>query len=197
MKYIDLYRKLQHYHLFLFDLKDLGKFFPHNSSQTLKVQIHTWKKKGWIKTLKRGLYKVIYPEEKNIPDLYIANRLYSPSYVSLETALSLYSIIPQIAFKATSITTKPTRIFGQFIYRSISPKLFTGYRIIKDQGFEIKIAEPEKALLDYLYLKSKRKEDITDRFEKIILKQLNRNKIQRYLKMYPKNISAILNNIYA
>lgn len=196
MKYIDLYKKLSKYQFYVFHFGDLLNLFPKESSATLKVQIFLWHKKGWIKVLRRGIYKIAYPEEKDIPDLYIANRLYEPSYISLETALSYYSIIPEIAMGATSVTTKPTRNFGAFIYRTIRPKAFTGYRFIKERGFEIRIAEPEKALVDYLYFKMRRKEETSERFEKLALKRLNKKKLSIYAKLFPGKIEEALRNIY-
>jgi predicted transcriptional regulator of viral defense system len=197
MKYIDLYQKLNKHRLYVFRFDDLLRLFSRESPAVLKVQIHSWKKKGWLKTIRRGIYKIVYPEEKVIPDLYVANRLYEPSYVSLETVLSMYSIIPEVAIGVTSITTKPTRRFGAFTYRTVRTKAFTGYRIIKERGFEIRVAEPEKALVDYLYFKLRKKENISQRFEKEILKRLKRKKLQTYAKLYPGKIKEVLKEIYA
>jgi predicted transcriptional regulator of viral defense system len=157
MKYIDLYRKLQEERLYLFSTQDLFCLFPNEKKEILRQQIHYWKNNNWIRVLKNGFYELIYPQEKNIPDLFLANKLYSPSYVSLETALSIYSLIPEVAMAVTSITTRPTREFknhhGLFRYRSIQPRAFIGYRIIEEDKFKIKIADPEKALVDYIYFK--------------------------------------------
>jgi len=197
MKYSDLYKKLSRHRLFVFSSRDLARLFPKESPATIKVQVHHWKKKGWLKALRRGIYKIAYPEEKEIPDLYIANRLYEPSYVSLETVLSMYSLIPEVAMGVTSITTRPTRSFGAFIYRTVKPHAFVGYRIIRENGFEVRVAEPEKALVDYLYLKLRRKEEISERFEKLSLKRLNKAKLQSYARLFPGKIKEALKKIYA
>ena len=197
MKYIDLYKKLNKHRLYVFSFQDLVRLFPRHKSAILKIQIHFWKKKGWLKVLRRGVYRVAYPEEKNVPDLYIANRLYEPSYVSLETVLSMYSIIPEVAMGVTSITTKPTRRFGTFVYRTVRPQAFVGCRIIKEQGFEIRIAEPEKALVDYLYFKLRRREPISERFEAEALKGLSKRKLATYTKLYSTKIKEALKKIYA
>ncbi|HAJ95470.1 MAG TPA: hypothetical protein DCP02_04460, partial [Actinobacteria bacterium] len=96
------------------------------------------------------MYELIEPGLKsNIPDVYIANKLYAPSYISLETALSIYSLIPDIAYHVTSLTTLPTRKFnnkyGSFFYRSLKKEAFTGYKLMQYEGFKILIADREKA----------------------------------------------------
>jgi len=104
----------------------------------------------WIFRLKRGLYSL----DKNITSLKVANTLITPSYISLETVLSFYSIIPDGVVSYTSITKKQTNSyknkFGSFYYSHIKEKLYFWYNL-KDWIF---IADKEKALLDYFYLRS-------------------------------------------
>jgi len=144
MNFKELYRTLEKHKYFVFSFEDLQVFYPNETKDNLKKLIYRWKDKGWISSLKRGLYELTYPKELTIPDLYIANKLYYPSYVSLETALSHYSIIPEISMAVTSITTKPTRRFknkhGLFIYRTINPQMFSGYTVEKYQTFQVYIA---------------------------------------------------------
>jgi hypothetical protein len=58
----------------------------------------------------------------------------------------------------TCITTrnnrKFTNSFGNFIYRNIKPSLFFGYKVVETKNSKYLLADPEKALLDYLYLNS-------------------------------------------
>ncbi len=83
----------------------------------------------------------------------VANKIYAPSYVSLETVLSQSGFIPETVHQITSISTRKTRIIktplGVFSYRTVSPRLYFGYEI---QEYGSKIACAEKAILDYLYL---------------------------------------------
>jgi predicted transcriptional regulator of viral defense system len=128
------------------------------SLSSLKVynhQLHDWDKKGYIERIKRGFY--IFSNRKNEIDAKeISFHLYEPSYISMESALSYYGIIPEIVYSLTCITTRNTRrfsnSFGNFIYRSIKPSLFFGYRVVETKNSKYLLAEPEKALLDYLYL---------------------------------------------
>ena len=116
-----------------------------------------WKKKGYIISLRQGYYT--FPEYKKNPDysLYFANKIYAPSYVSLHTALSFYGLIPEAIVQLTSVSTLKTASFkndfGEYSYKSIKETLMFGYDLKSmDGGRVIRFAQPEKALLDLLYL---------------------------------------------
>jgi predicted transcriptional regulator of viral defense system len=118
-------------------------------------QLSQWVKSGYIERVKRGFY-VFSNQKKDIDAREISFHLYSPSYISLESALSYHGIIPEVVYSLTCITTKNSRrftnSFGNFIYRNIKPSLFFGYKVIETKNSKYLLAEPEKALLDYLYL---------------------------------------------
>ena len=65
----------------------------------------------------------------------LANRIYEPSYISRESALAYYLIIPESVLGVTSVSSRKTRQFdsqwGRFSYRSIKPALMFGYRVIE------------------------------------------------------------------
>ena len=86
----------------------------------------------------------------------ISNCLHRPSYVSLESAISYYNLIPEAVYSQQAITTRKTIRYetpvGTFNYRSVKPDLFFGYEIIHKDKLPVMIADIEKALLDYLYL---------------------------------------------
>lgn len=200
MNFKDLYKTLEKNKYYVFSYTDILSFYPKEKRYNLKKMLYRWKKKGWVDSLKRQLYELTYPKDFTIPDIYIANKLYSPSYVSLETALSNYSIIPEVSMAVTSITTKPTRRFknkhGLFIYRTVRPDAFTGYYIEKHGGFDILIAEPEKAFIDYLYFKTYRNKKFNlrdERLDKDLVSQLSRKKLNKYAKLF--NVS--LKELYA
>ncbi|MFO7791084.1 MAG: type IV toxin-antitoxin system AbiEi family antitoxin domain-containing protein [Bacteroidota bacterium] len=115
-----------------------------------------WQQKGYILKLRNGLYT--FPEHLSIPgfNLYLANKIYNPSYISLQFALNFYGIIPEIVMRISSVSTLKTKKFvnraGTFEYRNVKPQLFFGYEIKKSKELHILIAEPEKAIIDLLYL---------------------------------------------
>ena len=117
-----------------------------------------WQDKGYIKKIIRGHYIFANLELNENVLFEIANRIYSPSYISFEMALSFYHMIPESVYGLTSATSRKTKVFktkiGDFIYRTIQPRLLFGYKLIDYIGRRFKVAEPEKALLDYFYLKT-------------------------------------------
>lgn len=148
MKYIDLKNKIN------------KPFFTNDDIRLLslnvyKYQLNSWQKKGYIVQAKRGVY--IFSEYKDkISGFELAQLIYNPSYISLESALSQFGLIPEFVPSTTSVSTRTSRQFtndfGTFYFRRIKPSLFWGYQITKSQFGNYYLAEPEKALLDYLYL---------------------------------------------
>lgn len=198
MEFHALFKALQEHKIYVFSFEDALLFFPQEKRQNLKRMILRWKEQGKITALKRGLYELCYPDDFHIPDFFIANCLYSPSYISLETALSNYSIIPEVSMGVASITAKPTRRFknkhGLFIYHSINPSAYTGYVIQKQAGFNIRIAEPEKALVDYLYFKTlrgKKIDFIQERLDGGVIGRLNKKKLAQYAKPYHLSLKEL------
>lgn len=137
---------------------------------------------GLLLRLKNGVYtlKSDMPSEGEI-----ANFLYRPSYLSFEYALSYYSIIPEATYSITSATTKPTREFEvqgkDFSYFTIKSQAYGGYISLERQGRTFFIAEPEKALVDYLYFAAIGKRSINDRTE---TRNLDKEKIRKYAMIY-------------
>ncbi len=126
--------------------------------QVTRNQLSRWTKNGKLISLRKGMY-AFHPEEaSSAPEiLYIANRLYEPSYISMEYALSLYELIPEYVPTVTSVTTRKTMSFknelGTFSYQRVVPGAFRGFRQEKqDHNKQVFVAEPEKAVLDFLYL---------------------------------------------
>ena len=116
-----------------------------------------WLNKGLIVKLRQGYYT--FPEYKDKPyyAYFFANKIYQPSYISLHTALAFYGMIPESVIQITSVTTLKTEYFrndfGEYSYKSLKKQLFFGYDLKPMTNNRIlKIAKPEKALLDLLYL---------------------------------------------
>ena len=113
---------------------------------------------GRLLQLRRGLYALAPPYQKVMPHPFmVANRMVRASYVSLQSALDHYGLIPEHVPVVTSVTTsRPARWdtgLGAFDYRRIKPDLFFGYRMTDLAGGQkALVARPEKALLDLLYL---------------------------------------------
>jgi len=136
-----------------FNLNDIRKFAPGFH----KEQLSYWQTKGFIKHF-AGRYYYLADQPVDEGFLYmLANKIYEPSYISLESALEKYHIIPESVLGVTSISSRKTKQFhstlGVLRYRSIKPCCMCGYQVIEvSKPIKYKMASIEKAVLDYLYL---------------------------------------------
>lgn len=126
---------------------------------------------------------------------FTANKIYSPSYTSLETALAYYNLIPEGGFITTSITTKNTASYntpiGNFEYKHIKPVLFFGYNLLEEKNFTIKIAIPEKVILDYFYMNMLNTPEAIEemRFNDVLARELiSFDKLAQYLRVLNSKI---------
>ena len=178
----------------LFSTRDLAVMFSPGDRALANLQVHQWARKGWIRRLKRGLFELALPEAAGISDLHIANRLYEPSYVSLDTAMSHHGLIPDVAMQVTSVTSGTTKRFvnlhGVFTYFSVTPGAFRGYCVIKVEGRQVLMAEPEKAVIDRLYAGMRRGEPfkpLVERWDRGRLKALSLKKMAEYAGLFGVN----------
>jgi predicted transcriptional regulator of viral defense system len=124
----------------------------------VELQLSRWVRAGKLLRLRRGVYCLAEPYRKTHPHPFeIANRLRAPSYVSLQSALEYYGMIPEAAPTVTSVTTgRPERVatpLGRHIFRHLKKPLFREYaRMEVERGRTAFVAKPEKALLDLIYL---------------------------------------------
>ncbi|MBU0722493.1 hypothetical protein KKA93_03495 [Patescibacteria group bacterium] len=150
----------------IFKIEDILKWFPETKTKILANQLYLWTKKGYIQRIKRNLYK--FSEFKINDHFILANFIYPPCYISLETALNYYGIVPDIPQMITLITPLTTRRFktdfGNFFYHHIKKDYFFGWRTIKakEKNCFYNVALPEKALLDFIYFNSKRLSELFD-----------------------------------
>jgi len=186
MQYIELREKLNEYVVItLPDIKKVDILF-------YRARLNDWQNKGYIKKIRRGYY--MFADQKlNEPVLFlIANKIYSPSYISFEMALSNYGLIPESVYGITSATTNKTSRFkteiGEFIYSHLKPELMFGYGLVALGGVSYKMAEIEKAVLDYFYINSRLKTDAD--FSELRINEeefkarVNSEKLMKYLSLF-------------
>ncbi|MEK7565808.1 MAG: type IV toxin-antitoxin system AbiEi family antitoxin domain-containing protein [Patescibacteria group bacterium] len=177
LKWYQVQTKLQDLERSVFTVEDLTAIFgvKRRSAQAF---LSYNQRAGKIKRIKRGYY--FFGHGLTDP-FYAANILYAPSYLSMETALSFYSIIPETVYAITSITTKPSREINfenyNFVYQTIKRETFTGYVLQKN----FLIATPEKALADYCYFVSLGKKSINDRID---ISRIDKALFLEYLKLF-------------
>jgi predicted transcriptional regulator of viral defense system len=125
----------------------------------IRIQLSRWARAGKILQLRRGLYSIAPPYQKRQPHPFlVANHLQKASYVSLQSALSFYGLIPEVVNITTSVSTgRPERLetpLGTYEFRHVKTELLFGYRMTELGEQSAFIATPEKALLDLIYLQS-------------------------------------------
>ncbi len=172
--------------LLLYEYRDYSDVFKKISSEIRKNNL--------IK-LKRGLYET----NKDADPFTIANVLLSPSYISFETALSYYGMIPERVYTIKSASFKKNKKkeyknhFGLFLYQDINSNAYP-YDIneIEIDGVRIMIASREKALLDLLSVISPRnsKKELLEllfddlRIDEVIFDELDKNKMIELCDLY-------------
>lgn len=198
MSFRDFQLRLSHFPVF--SLQDIRKAVPSFSYR----QLDRWEKSGYLRKVRQGFYCFRDWEADQDFLFYAANKIYSPSYISLEIALKWYGIIPEEIFQVTSISTRKTADFstpiGNFRYRHLKPDLYFGFRLLGDgqrspvirdrKRPTILIAELEKALLDYLYLHPRLKTADDFRGMRVnteeLKKKLDERKLNTYLDLFGK-----------
>ena len=152
------------------------------SAIAVRFLVHRYAKRGVFLKLKNGLYCLA---DQPPSELAIANRLYEPSYLSFEFALSYHHLIPEAAYVITSATSRSTRALTAmgktFEYHRLKKSVFTGYEPVKMGTETILMATPEKALLDTLYFVDLKKKSLNDRLD---LRTLNWKRAESRARLF-------------
>lgn len=186
MQYIEIRDNLKDFVVFsVSDILKIDQFFH-------KQRLSEWQRKGYIKKIAKGYYISADLEINESVLFIIANTIYQPSYISFEMALSYYGLIPESVYAITSVTSR--RIYtlrsslAQFNYRKIKPELMFGYQLVSYQNHNFKIAEVEKAILDYFYANSRIKTE--GEFSELRInketfqEKVNMEKFKQYLNQF-------------
>ncbi|MEW5814811.1 MAG: hypothetical protein AB1798_05370 [Spirochaetota bacterium] len=157
------------------------KLFSSLKEHALRMSLTRLTSKKIIQRICRGFYANPF----NLPGLEeIAAAIYQPSYISLESALSVYGILSQLPMVLTCVTTQLPQTFktsfGTIAYHQIKRNLFWGF--VEKSGYFI--AEPEKALLDYIYFNSG--QDLKAKPESLAMDVIN----LKTMKVYSKKMNV-------
>jgi predicted transcriptional regulator of viral defense system len=124
----------------------------------------------------------------------VVNELVPDSYISLGTALAEWGLSSQNPIATTCVTTARGRKIKtssfDIVYRKISPALFWGFTEKKGRYGSYKIAEPEKAFLDWIYFTLK--DGLEVEFDEIQFGKLSRSRLVEYAKKYPSTVVQTL-----
>jgi len=152
MRIVDIIKIIKKSGVKIISLSDLRKLLDIEKDNTSYKIAEKLVAEKFLLRLKKGVYLSAF----NPPDSFeIANALYTPSYISLESALNYYGLLPQFPYSVTSVSPKKSKkLFideKEFEYVQISDKLYWDFR----RDGQTVIASPEKALLDMIYIVSK------------------------------------------
>ncbi len=143
--------------------------------------------RGILIRLRRDLYTLV---NRSYSLFSLANALHQPSVISLETALNYWGLIvqvPQVIFSISLRSYRYERDNTDFIYRRIEQSLFR-FGQVKAEDFYI--TEPEKALLDSLYMKSKGLVELLP--GDVDMGKLDNELIRYYSSYYPGTVRKLL-----
>ena len=151
MKLIDVHAHLKKLGVPVFQTADAMAYLNIKKDHASKL-LARLEDSGHIVRVKRGLW--VFPERLDplaLPEYLTAP---FPSYISMQSALYYHGMISQIPAITYSVSLARTRIFktplGIFSIHHMNPSFFFGYEQVGKYG--IKMAVPEKALLDFLYM---------------------------------------------
>jgi predicted transcriptional regulator of viral defense system len=180
--------------IFIFSPLDFQRMFGV-SYYAAKNFINRHTSSGLFTKIKNKLYVLT---DARPPKFVLANKIYEPSYISFETALSYYHIIPETIYTIFSATTKATREFEAldvlYVYHRIKKKLFFAYTSDKINGTNFLIAEPEKALVDFLYFVDLKKKNLIERIDLTKFKKKDIMKIATYFGR--DSLVKLVNKLY-
>jgi predicted transcriptional regulator of viral defense system len=145
---------------------------------TFRHQLDVWTEQGNIQLLRPGLYVLArqYRQVRPHPFL-VANHLVPGSYVSCESALMHYGLIPERRGPTISVNTigsgEVGTVLGRYVYHQIDLRYIAGYEYqALTYNQSAMVARPEKALLDFIYLTPE--EDLEIILESLRLQNLRR-----------------------
>lgn len=175
----------------VFSVKDIKKRFPDFDNRRLVE----WQQKDYLQKIRRGYYCFVESSKGEYFRYFTANKIWKPSYVSLESGLAYYNFIPEGVFMTSSVTTRNTASYatpvGDFDYKSFKPVLFFGYSLIQEKEITFKMAEPEKVILDFLYNKKLNSLDTMEamRFNEMRIKEsVDLGKLAQYQKVFDSKV---------
>lgn len=134
----------------VFTFKDLILLWGESDINFVKKKIHRYVKAGKMNSVRKG----IYSKDKNYDKYELATKIYTPSYVSMETVLGSAGVTFQLYGQifVVSYTTKEIECDGQkYSYNKIKDTILTNQVGIESRE-NYNIASPERAFLDVIYL---------------------------------------------
>jgi hypothetical protein len=198
MKYGFLSNIVKHVPNMIFTNEDLKIILPQTTEEKIHNSLSYHLKQGHLKKFKRGVYSLVDPRNKNfISKFYLANYLYGPSFISFESALSHYGLIPEAVYETTSgCFQEKKKMFkttiGNFSF-SHSPVTPFFLDVVKDEQSSFLIASPLRALFDTIYSNRKVYKALVDLEDDL---RIDLDELKNYLVVYEASEILNLGDLY-
>lgn len=134
----------------VFTFKELSLIWKETDTDLTKKRVHRYVKLGKLYPIRKG----IYAKDKNYDRMELANKIFTPAYVSLETVLAREGIIFQHydqIFVASYLSREISCDGRTYVFRRMKDTVLTNSAGIEDKGHSY-IASKERAFLDTIYL---------------------------------------------
>jgi len=157
--------------------------------------LRRYEAQGLVERVSTKIYINHFNQHFSTRDL--VNVLRPRSYISLESALVERGIITQSPSVLICVTPGYPKSFRSksvsIVYRKISPKLYWGYEEKATRYNKYLIAEPEKALLDWIYLN--RQEGLPTPLDELHLQFLTPAKLRDYSQRFPRTVRETVKDL--
>lgn len=165
------------------------------SHAVVRNALRRYERQGLVERVSTKIYINHLNQQFSPRDL--VNILRPQSYISLESVMVEKGITTQSPSVLTCVTPGYPRSFrtksGGIVYRKISPELYWGYEQKATRYNNYFIAEPEKALLDWIYLT--RQEGLPPTFDELQLQFLNAATLRKYAQRFPRTVQAAIKDL--
>lgn len=155
----------------VFTTAEIGLVWQESNPENLKSKINYYCKTGLLTRVRRGIFTLFGREYR---PLELANRIFVPSYISLETVLTKAGVIFQYDSRIYSVSYQTREVEvgkEKYIYRCVSPSILTNPIGIENVG-NYTVASKERAFLDSLYLNGKQYFDHLDKMDWDLCRQI-------------------------
>lgn len=163
------------------DVAEMLKISTDSAAKYLEVL----RRKTFVEKISRGKWMI---RGSKFDPLQVAEFLTAPreSYISLHTALFYHGMIEQIPSRTYAVTVDRSKLVetpvGTFSFHHCNPEFFIGYDFIKPY---LKLATPEKALVDYFYFGPSKTRQFSKLPELEIPKKFSWKKVRGFCEMIP------------